>query len=625
MKTLPIFKRVTEAAKSAVGMNNSRFDKNTRRKQILLRNSINILLAYAIALLAAFIASVTGLAAVSGAHLCIIAASVIGVSLALYITTLTRKKPITAAYSFTLSLLQFALWVAMYGVWVVSLNEIRSAGLLFALMALTFTLSNLTLAQALAITLAIALDQVGASWYAIHVIGQKGSLMTEVFYTLCFLPAALFMAYLAGEYNRQRVEVKKAKRTSEVALAELRGRELFMEKELDIASDIQRGILPITPITHNGIAIEAFYRSMEKIGGDFFDVVPMAGGHLCVLIADVSGHGIPAAFVSAIGKISFIEATQKNLFPRDILTRVNSALMETIKTQDYLTAFVVVISPSFEVSYTNASHHKAMVLRARTGDIETWDTNGLFVGALENAGDTYEEKQDMLDFGDRMLLFTDGLVEARNSGDQQFGIELLQQSLLDSRAMIIRDARAHIIRVWEKFVGETSIRDDVTFLLIEVDPAYQDLINHRNRGLELLYNGSLDEAIYELHMALRMGAADEKVHQLLARCHLQKGEFAPAIEHLKLYLGMHSEDADTLYKLSAAYYNIRDYENAVKCAHKACQLRQNFRAPLMVLWRALCRLDRSDEAIPVLEKTLSLDPENTAARAELSRIRRSAG
>jgi serine phosphatase RsbU (regulator of sigma subunit) len=618
-------KRVFASLRAAFGNGNSQFDKNLRRTQILLRNSVNITLAYALALSAGFIARATGIANISYISMVVLSIFVIGASLVLMLFTWLRKRPVTAAYSFTLSLLQFALWVAMYGVWVVSLNEIRSAGLLFALMALTFMLANLSLMQALVVALSVALEQVGASWYAIHVAGQQGSLSTEIFYSLCFLPGALFMAYLSGEYTRQRTEVKKAKRTSEAALAELRERDLFMEKELDIASDIQRGILPVTPISHNGISIEAFYRSMEKIGGDFFDVVPMSGGHVCVLIADVSGHGIPAAFVSAIGKISFIEATQKNLFPRDILTRVNSALMETIKTQDYLTAFVVGIRPSFEVSYTNASHHKAMVLRARTGEIETWDTNGLFVGAIENAGDTYEEKQDMLDFGDRMLLFTDGLVEARNAGDQQYGIELLQKSFLDSRAMSIKEARAYIIRTWEEFVGATSIRDDVTFLLIEVDPSYQDLINHRNRGLELLYNGSPDEAIGELRMALQMGAADEKVHHLLARCHLQKGEFALAIEQLKLYLGMHSEDADTLYKLSAAYYNVKDYENAAKCAQKACQLRQNFKAPLLVLSRALIRMQKEEEAVPVLEKILSLDPENSTAKAELSRIRGSAG
>jgi tetratricopeptide (TPR) repeat protein len=135
-----------------------------------------------------------------------------------------------------------------------------------------------------------------------------------------------------------------------------------------------------------------------------------------------------------------------------------------------------------------------------------------------------------------------------------------------------------------------------------------------------MYNRNLDEAIVELRAAMKMGAADEQVHQLLARCHIQKGEFALAIEQLQMYLGLHSEDADTLYKLSAAYFNVRDYENACKCAQKASQLRKDFRGPLMVWARALEKLGKSGEAIPLLERLLSLDPENASAKTELSRI-----
>lgn len=565
-------------------------------------------------------ARILGLANISYLWLSIITAMATGISLVFFFITRMSSKPISSRYSFSFTLLQFIAWLIIHGIWVVILNEVRSAALLLAYMALAFMLSSLTFVQALVLVLASATLQIGASAFAITVLGQNGSLPFEMFYTGCFLPAAIFIAFLAGEFRRQRIEVKSAKRTSETALANLKERDLYIDKEMDIASDIQRGILPATPISYNGISIEAFYRSMDKIGGDFFDIIPMSGGHVCIFIADVSGHGIPAAFISAIGKISFIEATQKNLFPRDILTRVNTALLETIKTQDYLTAFVAVISPSFEVFYTNASHHKAMVLRKRTAEIETWDTNGLFVGALENAGETYEEKHDMLDFGDRMLLFTDGLVEARNANDEQFGLSMLQRTLVDSRDMNIREARTHIIRTWEEFVSDTPIRDDVTFLLIEVDPAYQELINHRNRGLELMYNRNLDEAIVELRAAMSLGTADEQVHQLLARCHMQKGEFALAIEQLLLYLGLHSEDADTLYKLSAAYFNVKDYENASKCAQKACQLRKDFRGPLLVWARALEKLGKPGEAVPLLEKLLALDPENSSAKSGLSRI-----
>ncbi|MCU0846067.1 MAG: SpoIIE family protein phosphatase, partial [Spirochaetes bacterium] len=150
------------------------------------------------------------------------------------------------------------------------------------------------------------------------------------------------MAREIKEY-RKNIEMKVEQRTAELqgALADLKERDDLIQKQLDIASTIQRGILPGRIDDWNELKFAVRYIAMEKIGGDFYDVHILKENKIGVMIADVSGHGIPAALVTTMAKMSFGNAGSKYDSPKKIFQEMNQNILDHVKTQDYMTCFML--------------------------------------------------------------------------------------------------------------------------------------------------------------------------------------------------------------------------------------------------------------------------------------------
>ncbi len=407
-------------------------------------------------------------------------------------------------------------------------------------------------------------------------------------------------------------------RTKELyfTIDELEKKDREMQIELELAGDIQQGIIPHVPAYHEGVKIEGYYNAMNKVGGDFFDIFHMQGGYLGILIADASGHGMPAAFITALAKISFSEVIQGHLFPADIFANVNEDMVDTIKTDDFLTAFLLVISPNFEVFYCNASHQKAMVLRKDEMNIEEWDTNGLFIGALTEAASTYEDKQDILQYGDRVLLYTDGIVEAKNTQMESFGMERLKKIFLETSFGSLEAVKEKIIHEILDFTGEKEQFDDITFVIIEIDPLYRYLFKYRDQGFKLLGDSKPTEAIEVLQKALDINPKDDTSHLYIGECYLQKKEYEKAVIHFQQYLNNNEYDANVWHHLGEAYFSLKDYDKSYRTSQKAIQLKNNFIDAMIVCAFSLQHLDRRGEAKEYWQKILQHEPENKIAQIE---------
>ena len=427
------------------------------------------------------------------------------------------------------------------------------------------------------------------------------------------------LAREAQERFREDLEKVVEERTIALnsALNNLTQKDRIIQGELSLAADMQKGLMPRTPVRYNGVNIVAYYSAMEKIGGDFYEIFTMKGGYLCVLVGDVSGHGIPAAFITALSKITFTEATRNYLFPRDIFRYANEQLLRLVHTQDYLTVFMVVISPSYEVFYSNASHPKALVYRNRFDEFEEWDTNGLFIGAVNEANDLYEEKHDMLDFGDRMMLYTDGLIEARDGQGMEFGIENLKSAIRSTRDLPIEEARGEIVTSWYGHVESAPIRDDVTFLLLEVDRRYRELLEYKNRGLELLYKNRGKEAVDSLNKALEIDSENTDLHELLARTYYRQGEYRMAANHYAEVAKSNSGDPEILSLLADSQYRCRRYSDAIESAAKACQVKGSNESALFIWAMCLKEMKKKEEAVKKFKQVLRINAQNSDALREL--------
>ena len=266
------------------------------------------------------------------------------------------------------------------------------------------------------------------------------------------------------------LEDKVTERTQElnVALEELTDKDRIIQQELAIASDIQRGILPEGVNDWRELTVYSTYEPMEMIGGDFFDIMEK-DDDLAVYVADVSGHGIPAALITAMAKISFMKAAQSNLHsPRQMFEKVNEDLFNLIKTNEYLTCFFLAMTGDYRVHYCNAGHSPAMLIRYNTGTLHTLYAEGFFIGTFLPPPVPYQEGSVQLEPGDRIIMITDGILEGINLEGEEYGLERFTGSILKYKHETSgEDFKNHILQEFKDFRGANPVMDDVTLIVLE--------------------------------------------------------------------------------------------------------------------------------------------------------------
>ena len=289
---------------------------------------------------------------------------------------------------------------------------------------------------------------------------------------MAMLGGALTIAMTIGYFKFQLTysEYESRKQISEIN-ARLSEQDAELQFELDLASGIQGGILPRTPVEFANLRIESYYRSLGKVGGDFFDIIEGENGDITIFIADVSGHGIPASLVTTMAKISLIHGVRENKrSPGKILHSVNESLRRSIATGDYLTAFLLKIDRKNKITFSNAGHCNPFVIRNEERVVEQWQTKGVFLGVFsqeEVPRKLFVELKDRLGAHDRLFLFTDGLTESCNEAMEEFGPDRLKYLLTQTIDMPVDQARLYIIEQWGRFIGDSTPHDDAMFLLIE--------------------------------------------------------------------------------------------------------------------------------------------------------------
>jgi sigma-B regulation protein RsbU (phosphoserine phosphatase) len=236
---------------------------------------------------------------------------------------------------------------------------------------------------------------------------------------------------------------------------------IAIERELDIARRIQLSILPSDYPASARLRVAARYLPMTAIAGDFYDFLLAEPERAALLIADVSGHGVPAALIASMVKLAAAAQRESAHDPASFLTGMNTALHGNTQTQFVTAAFGYFDFARGELRYSAAAHPP--MLRLRQDKIETIEANGLMLAAFDFA--TYEIKQLALEPGDRFLLYTDGVIEAANPAGEFFGDQRLHERLIATSQMTVReavDAITDAVHSWSP-----AQNDDITLLLCE--------------------------------------------------------------------------------------------------------------------------------------------------------------
>jgi sigma-B regulation protein RsbU (phosphoserine phosphatase) len=240
---------------------------------------------------------------------------------------------------------------------------------------------------------------------------------------------------------------------------------LSIEKELAIARDIQNSILPSSVPVIDALHVHAAYFPMTAVAGDFYEFIPVDRNRVGVLVADVSGHGVPAALIAAMIKVAMQSIAACARDPREVLRGLNRILYGQTRGQLISAAYLWLDTETGKALYSAAGHPPLLCWRA--GKLERIESNGLLIGVLPNSD--FPVYEIPLNSGDRFLLYTDGVVEPENAGGDAFGDHKLEEVIRENQSRSpseLSDQLLSEIRRWQP--ASVTQQDDITLVIIDV-------------------------------------------------------------------------------------------------------------------------------------------------------------
>jgi sigma-B regulation protein RsbU (phosphoserine phosphatase) len=240
---------------------------------------------------------------------------------------------------------------------------------------------------------------------------------------------------------------------------------LLIENELDIARRIQNSILPDASPQLSNLRIATAYRPMTTVAGDFYDFIPVDQNRVGILIADVSGHGVPAALIAAMIKVALQSILPCSNDPQEVLRGLNRILSGQLHGQ-FVTASYLWLDTKNHIALYSAAGHPPL-LRWRDGTMEQIESNGVLFGVIPEPD--YPVRKLTINPGDRFLLYTDGLVEPENAGGDSFGESKLEQVVHKNQLLPLAELVDHLlseVRNWQP--ASMVQQDDITLIAIDV-------------------------------------------------------------------------------------------------------------------------------------------------------------
>ena len=240
--------------------------------------------------------------------------------------------------------------------------------------------------------------------------------------------------------------------------------------ELDVARHIQASMLPCIfpafPERHE-FDIYASMTPAKEVGGDFYDFFLVDDDHLAIVMADVSGKGVPAALFMMISKTLLKSAAQSGLSPKAVLEKVNNQLCENNDAEMFVTVWLGILEISTgKMKCANAGHEYPAIMRRGGGFQLFKDKHGLVLAGMEGA--RYREYELELNEGDRLFVYTDGVPEATNADTVLYGTDRMLRALNEAKDRSCCELLASLHRDVDAFVGAADQFDDITMLCIEL-------------------------------------------------------------------------------------------------------------------------------------------------------------
>ena len=453
-------------------------DKGQLRRKRLLQMNINALIGYIFVEVFAVIASSIGISGISYTEIALLAAIVntgtIGFIIALFLMPSVPKW--TEPVFFLIELLLFLI---LFSCAVFYLRELRMAGLIFALVAVSVELPFTTVKESLAISVGALVAFTITSYYAIEVANQKGILSQELLFAACFTVPLIFISYVSQQISGQKKEMLRDREALRMLNNELKAKNTALLKsqiqdtyELELASHVQAAFFLQKPPETDGWDISFLLRPAHGVSGDFFDIYTRGTTLTGIAVFDVSGHGISSGLITMIAKpimFRLFTSLQESTLG-EIARQAREIISNEISNIDNYITGVLLRFTGGTVQYVNAGHPNILLKKGRSGIVKEAAPNAEFRGlpiGMDFTSAPFNTIQFDMEPGDILLIFTDGIIDGFNSEKKSYGMKRLLDAFSSAPTDTARDITSHIINDFYTFTGQSFINDDVTLMAVK--------------------------------------------------------------------------------------------------------------------------------------------------------------
>ena len=275
------------------------------------------------------------------------------------------------------------------------------------------------------------------------------------------------------EFNHQlKQEVEHRRKTEQElqkSFVKIKGQQDLILEELSQAHETQKVLLPQVLPSIPSLTIYHKFEPMAEIGGDFYNVFPIDEEHYGFLVADVTGHGISAALVSFLISGIFMNSIGAGPSPELVLNLCNAYLNQKLPDGKFATVFYGVYQMSSKkFMYSTAAHPSGLLIRQTSNEVIELNTNGSLLGIFPPEISEFPEATVQLETGDKVLLFTDGVVEIFHDESIDWGEEQLKQFVYERNQFSIQEIVNSVYEKLAQYSVENTFDDDVTILGLEV-------------------------------------------------------------------------------------------------------------------------------------------------------------
>ncbi|WP_108976988.1 PP2C family protein-serine/threonine phosphatase [Leptospira ryugenii] len=299
----------------------------------------------------------------------------------------------------------------------------------------------------------------------IDVTSGKNIYLTQYGFLFLMLLSAVTVS-ARNAINEQELSelTRDLEKRVQIRTEEINQKNYKLQEDLFFASQLQGHLLPKDPPDLHGLRLHPTYLPMEQVGGDFYDWVVIDQDRLLLFVADVAGHGVPAALVSSMVKVQFREIAKDTFRPGAVLSRMNDSLIHLV-SKYYITASCALIDLKTQtITLSSAGHPNPFVYNVNVPQFQFFKVRGSILGWRESF--VYPEVEESLHPGDRIIFYTDGVTEARTDG-KMFGESSLIRIVQSSRNKSIQEL-AEAIQIEILDFSDSELKDDITYVILEI-------------------------------------------------------------------------------------------------------------------------------------------------------------